>query len=166
MAKGNNDAKIEFILSHLRNGMQRQDILAKFGENWQDSSRTFDRLLKIAVETLQVENKTKEELRGTNLSEALKNEIQAQILTEQEIDLIMSRIVDGHVEVKEYIAGQPVIRETSPMEIIAAAKELYKRKGSYAPTKLANTKPDGTELPESSFTDHQVDKILDAIKNS
>lgn len=167
MAKANNDAKIEFILTDLRNGMQRQDIMARFGNNWQDSQRTFDRLLKIATETLQVENKAKEALRGTNLSEALKSEIQAEILTEQELDLIMSRIVDGSIEVAEYIKGERIIRDTTPMEIIAAATQLYKRKGSYAPIKQANTRPDGTEIDEKpTLTDEQVDTILHAIKDS
>lgn len=166
MAKANNEAKIEFIVELLANGGERKDILAKFGELWQDSSRTFDRLLKIAAEVTQERNKTKEAERGRLVSEALKNEIQAEILTEQEIDLIMSRIVDGNIEVREYIRGEPVIRDVSPMEIVAAATQLYKRKGSYAATKVASTKADGTDIEDNNFTDDQVDKILNAIKDS
>lgn len=149
MAKANNDAKIEFIVEHLAKGGERRDILAKFGEKWQDSDRTFDRLLKTASEINTERNKTKEAERQANVSEALKNEIQAEILTETEIDLIMSRIVDGNIEVREYIKGETVIRDTTPMEIIAAADKLYKRKGSYAPLKVADTDKDGNDKKQT-----------------
>ena len=82
------------------------------------------------------------------ISESLKDEIQAQILTEIEIDLILSKIVTGDIKVEEYIKGEPVIRDVYPSDIIAAADKLYKRKGSYAPAKVAPTNPDGSAIEQ------------------
>lgn len=145
MAIVGKEARIEWILSKLRLGLDRKDFLQEFTTIYNVCDKTFDSLLKTAKERHEVENKAKEQLRGTILSEALKSEIQAEILTEQELDLIMSRIVDGNIEIREYIKGEPIIRDTSPMEIIAAATQLYKRKGSYAPLKVADTTVEGKD---------------------
>ena len=140
------DVYIKFILDELDNkNVDRAVVLAKFVKKWQVSDRTFDRYWKTANERHTEALRALELERQGLLSESLKDEIQAQILTETEIDLILSKIVTGGIQVEEYIKGEPVIRDVSPSDIIAAADKLYKRKGSYAPTKAAITDTEGKD---------------------
>lgn len=134
MAK-DNKAQIDFITKHLRAGKERNYILQHFTKIYKVSTKTFDNRLKIAKELLAVENKTKEDIRQSLLPEQVKAEIEANIASEQEIDLALSKIVMGNCTVEEFIQGKAVLRGIEPMEIIAAADKLYKRKGSYAPAK-------------------------------
>lgn len=147
------DVYIKFILDELDNkNVDRAIVLAKFVKKWQVSDRTFDRYWKTANERHTEAVRALELERQGLLSESLKDEIQAQILTETEIDLILSKIVTGDIKVEEYIKGEPVIRDISPSDIIAAADKLYKRKGSYAPTKLANTTASGDDVNQITIS--------------
>ncbi len=158
--------RIDEVVLMLEAGKTTGEIVQICTNSYKCGDDVVNKYIKEAKLIILSRNQAKELERQANVSEALKNEIQAEILTEQELDLIMSRIVDGNIEVAEYIKGERIIRDTSPMEIIAAADKLYKRKGSYAPTKQSQTRPDGSELPDTNFTDDQVDKILNAIKDS
>lgn len=93
----------------------------------------FKNYFKLANELHMEEVRAEESERQKLRSEARKNEIQDQILTEIEIDLILSKIAKGEIE------------DSSVADRISASDKLYKRKGSYAPTKLANTTASGDD---------------------
>lgn len=143
MAKATDEPKIEFILTELRNGATRKPILQKFTTTYKTCVKTFDNYLKIATERYKVELQAKESIRNDKVKELLENEVEGQILSELELDIILSRIVDGGIKIQSYFKGESVVRETEPTEIVAAADKLYKRKGSYAPAKVASTDPEG-----------------------
>lgn len=131
---------IELIVSELKIGTKKEDIMANFGKNWQTPKDTFNKWYLIAKEKHTEANKAKELQRQELLSESLKDEIQAQILTELDIDLILSQIAKGEVE------------NTSPSDVIAACRELYKRKGSYKPTKISNTTVTGEDVNQLTIS--------------
>lgn len=135
MAKAGNEARIEMVLSELRKGVERKAIIRKFSKTFKVTDRTFDVLISKAKERLAVENQAKEKERQAKISEELKAEIQAEIASDLELDLVLSKIVKGGYEVEEIIRGTPILRSVSPMEMIAAADKLYKRRGSYAAVK-------------------------------
>lgn len=166
MAKAGNDARIEFILTHLRKGGQRKDILQLFAKNYKTSTKTFDNLLKKAKERIEDENKAKESQRQANIGEELKAEIQAEIASEIEIDLVLSKFIMGGATVEEFIKGEAVIRGISPMEVIAAADKLYKRRGSYAPVKQAQTDSKGNDVPDiNKLAPDDLNSLLAIKKN-
>jgi len=161
-AKASNIAKIDFVLDLLREGKVRHEILAALGKMWQTPERTADRLIKSAAERLLQEQQAAEQARLDQLTEETKQAAKDAILSEIEIDAILSQIVRGNLQVVDWISGIPTIRDVTPTEIINAADKLYKRKGSYAPIKNANTDKEGNDVAPA-FTDAQIDKILDAI---
>jgi hypothetical protein len=154
-------AKIEHIKDLMRNGIvNRNEVMAKFGEKWQNTpTRTFDRHWSAARDEFNAELRAKEAILEQTRTETLQGEIAANIATESELDLVLSRIAMGGCRVQEYIKGEAIIRDITPTEVIMAADKLYKRKGSYAPTKVANTDSEGKDKENKT-----VMSIDDALK--
>lgn len=161
-------AKVDYILDLMRAGShERIDVMARFGEKWQGTStRTFDRYWKAAKDSYATEIKRKEAILEQTRAETLQAEISANIATESELDLVLSKIALGGCKVQEFIKGEAILRDVSPMEVVAAVAQLYKRKGSYAPTKVAPTNPDGTALEQPKQTMSLADAmaIIEAAK--
>jgi len=161
-------AKIDYIIDLMRAGNhERIDAMAKFGEKWQGTSkRTFDRYWKAAKDSYAVEIRAKEALIEQSRTEQLQGEISANIASELELDVVLSKIALGGCKVQEFIKGDLILRDITPTEIIMAADKLYKRKGSYAPAKVAPTNPDGTPLEQPKQTMSLADAmaIIEAIK--
>ncbi len=152
------DAYIEYIYNIIdKHKIQTANAAYKFHESDQNRPKPsvkltqFKSYYKLANEKHTEAMRAKELEKQAAISESLKDEIQAQILTEIEIDLILSKIVTGDIKVEEYIKGEPVIRDVYPSDIIAAADKLYKRKGSYAPAKVAQTDPEGNAMAHLSI---------------
>lgn len=137
---------IELIFNDITAGLPKQAIMAKFGENWRTPIDTFDKWYKVARTRYEDENKAKEAERQRILSETMKSEISALIATENEIDLILSQMVRGNVQIEKWKDGDCVLTDIAPADVIRAADLLYKRKGSYAPAKIAQTDKDGNDL--------------------
>ena len=121
-------------------------FLKKLIKTYKVSIPTMDNELKVAREAIKVEQDAKESILQANLSEQLNAEINASIKSDLELDLILSEIASGGVQVEEYIRGEAVIRNVAPMEQIAAIDKLYKRRGSYAPLKQAQTNTAGEDV--------------------
>jgi len=140
MGKSKTPAQIEFVKRELAKGTPRANILTLFVQNWpKTSTRTFTRRLSIATDEYESEMAEKERIRKENMPAEVKAEIMANIATETELDLILSKIAYGDVTVEEYIKGIAVVRGVTPTEQIAAIDKLYKRKGSYATIKNETT---------------------------
>jgi hypothetical protein len=138
---------IELIGKELAKGVTKVEIMANFGKQWQTPKDTFNKWYLIAFEDYQVQLQAKEAERQALVSKNLSTEISAQIATEQELDLILSKIARGDVQVESWINGEIVLKNVSPSDVAKAADLLYKRKGSYAPTKQANTDTEGNSMP-------------------
>lgn len=136
---------IELIFNDITAGLPKQAIMAKFGENWRTPIDTFDKWYKVARTMYEDENKAKETERQRILSETMKDEISALIATENEIDLILSQMVRGNVQLEVWKDGTTQLKDIAPGDIVRAADLLYKRKGSYAPAKVAETDTDGND---------------------
>lgn len=138
--------RIEQMKDMLRLGMDRGAILEELSKTYKVSRATMDNELKVAREAIGSEMAAKEEIRQTNLSEQLKSEINASIKSDLELDLILSEIAIAGVTVEEYVKGEAVTRGVTPFEQIAAIDKLYKRRGSYAPLKQAQTDTEGNDV--------------------
>ena len=156
-------ARADYIASLLRKGKKREDIVAECGKKWRKAPRTIDRLIKVAAERIAAEQKAVESARVGTMVSAAKEAAEAAILTEIELDAILSTIASGRIKVEEIIRGKAVLRDVSPTEIIAAADKLYKRKGSYAPDKVAQTDKSGNDVEPidlSTLTDDELEERM------
>lgn len=163
--KAEKQVVIEFIVSQLRQGLERKEILQNISTISEMSSRTFDVRLAEARQVIAEQDRQKEVLREKMLPAVLKKELNAAVATDSELDVILSQIARGKCKVEEWIKGEVVLRDVRPSEIIDAADKLYKRRGSYAPVKQANTNAAGEDV-EPPLNDVQVDKIIEALKAS
>lgn len=154
--------RIEEMKVLLREGKDRKHILQILAKTCRVSERTLDGELKQAKEAIRLEMEEAEAVRQALLSEQLKDEINASIKSDLELDLILSQIATGNLQIEEWVRGEPVLRNVAPIEQIAAIDKLFKRRGSYAPTKTANTDKSGNDVTPP-LTDNQVDKILQEL---
>lgn len=143
--KAANEPKIELIMGEIRNGTPKADIFANNCDFLQCKIRTFDTLYKEASIRVQQAQQALEAARLDQLSTTAKNELNEAILTEMELDAIVSQIASGNCKVEEWVKGEAIMRDVNPTEVLNAVDKLYKRKGSYAPIKQATTKTDGTD---------------------
>jgi len=154
---------VDEIYGLLKAGKDRKEIMPLLTAKYKFGQKTFDLRLKAAREVIAAELRTKEGIRETTLPDEVRNEILEGIATESEIDLILSQIVKGNVQVQSWVKGEAVLRDIDPTEIINAADKLYKRKGSYAPVKNANTDKDGNDVAGEDLNT-KFDTILNAIR--
>lgn len=129
----------EILLELSKIGNSRGEILAKVVENWRISSRTFDRLWKIAQERhIETQQAIQTSLNNTILetkTDSLKSALEEAILSDTEIEAILCNIIKGGLKVEEHFKGEAVLRDVSPMEIVNASKTIFHKRGSNAPTK-------------------------------
>jgi hypothetical protein len=138
--------RIEEITVSLRKGLTRGEIVRKFAKIYKTSDRAIDNYIREGNKILAAENEAKESIRQDNLSENIKSEIGAQIASTLELDLAMSKIATGGLQVEEFLSGEAVLRNVTPNEMVNAARELYKRRGDYAPAKVAQTDSEGNNI--------------------
>lgn len=138
--------RIEHLVELLEKGTTYTETLRIFKEKYGVCDSTVDGYTKIAKKLLAERNKTKEAIRQQTLSEDYKEAVTGLILSDIEIEAILCKIVTGDMSVQEMIQGTPTLRNITPTEIIQAAKTLYTKRGSNAPTKVAQTNPDGSKL--------------------
>jgi hypothetical protein len=155
--------RIEEITVFLRKGLTRGEIVQKFSKIYKTSDRAIDNYIKEGNVIILKENEAKETIRQDKLSETLKSEIGQQIASTLEIDLVMSKIATGGLKVQEFVSGEAVLRDVTPNEAINAAKELYKRRGDYAPAKVAQTDSKGGDI--QPIDNAKLEEIITALKS-
>lgn len=137
----------------LSSGLERKQILRKLAKTCKVSARTIDGEIKEARGILTERNRKAEEIR-LRVSERMTEEaVKAGLKSDLELELILSKIASADVEVEEWIKGLSVMRGISPMESIAAIDKIFKKRGTYAPTKVAQTDTEGKNVaPVLAFT--------------
>lgn len=153
MAKvASKEKRIAEIVTMLEGGKETKDVLRFFTENYGVSISTVEKDIKEAKETISKRNEEKEVIRLATMSTEYAEAVKGQIISDLEIEAILCKIVTGNVEVEEVMQGTPILRSVSPNEVINAAKTLFAKRGSNAPTKQANVNPDGTPIAPASTT--------------
>ena len=137
--------RIVDIVSMLEQGMERKQVLQKLSKSCKVSARTLDNEIKDAKKIIAERNIQKEAIRQSQTSETMKEAVNEAILSDLEIEAILCKIVAGGLQVQEMLGAMPVIRDVTPGEIINAAKTIYAKRGSNAPTKTALTDSEGKD---------------------
>jgi hypothetical protein len=158
-AKTNRQVIIDFVVSCLENGEQRNSILAKVGKKWQKekiSPRSFDRLLKIAKQ----EHIAKQEAIKIQLAEVDKQAaIEARkkaIMTAEERKEYLTKLILGQIEIpyseakwdrnQSKFVTIKFVEVANPQARISAIAELNKMEGDYSPLKVAQTNVEGNDI--------------------
>ena len=176
MPKSSEITQIEFIKNHLRKGEKRKSILGKFGKKWENVSRTtFDRRLRLAEESLKIENENISLKTQTLVADEIHNR-KMIIMDAMERKEWLTKIIMKDLKVMKVGGSTQMVHEYTDKdgkvltEIISydhklkALSELNKMEGDYAPTKVANTDSKGNDI--KSATDEQFEKLLNAAKNA
>ncbi len=144
--KPNEQAQIEFIKGLLRQGGKRDAILSKFVKKWQkESTRTFDRRLKVAQADVQEEQKRIQTQAEGNVAKKVEA-LESKIMSAVERKIYLTKIATGEIEIP-YKEGKwdseqrkfvmlPYVELSGHQARIAAIAELNKMDGSYAPAKV------------------------------
>jgi hypothetical protein len=158
-SKPNKQIIIDFIISCLKKGDERADILLKVGKKWQSqkkSNSSIDRLIKIAKEQHAIARQSiQKEL--AEADKALELEARkAAILSPIERKELLTRIAKGEIEVptteakwdrsKNEFVMIPFIELASHQARINAIAELNKMEGDYSPVKVAQTDKEGNDV--------------------
>lgn len=85
----------------------------------------------IENEWVELKDKIISEQREVKIAEAAKNGLK----TDLELEQILCQFATNNVEVEEWVKGEAVLRGISPTESINAIAQIFKKRGSYAPTK-------------------------------
>jgi len=150
--KPNEQAQIDFIVGCLRSGQKRKDALSKFVQQWPKlSTKTFDRRLKVAEDTLGKEMDAVKEQANERVSQEADALGLKMLTVQQRID-ILARMALGELEVEQVaFTKDGEVRYRAPAnhnERKAAIAELNKMCGDYAPTK---TDVQLTQTPQVIF---------------
>ncbi len=144
MAKvASKDKRILDIVSMLEKGLERKQILQKLAKTCKVSARTLDNETKEAKTILAERNKKKEQIRQDQTEQELKESLSEAIKSDLELEAILCTIATGSIKIEEIIAGDAVLRGVTPYEQISAIDKIFKKRGSNAPTKVANTNEKG-----------------------
>jgi hypothetical protein len=139
-------SRVNDIAKDLANGKERAEILRKYAKKWQISPRSIDRYLNPAKVIAKSMANLKDSVVKTAIIDETEKAIRAGLKSDLELELILSQIASGNVQITEWIKGEAVLRNVTPTEIVNAAKTIFTKRGSNAPTKIAQTDKDGNDI--------------------
>ena len=158
MPKPNKQIIIDFIISCLKNGEQRGNILVKTGKKWGTSKSAFDRYLKIAKDQYTVtQGLIKSELLEIDKQAAVEARKKA-IMNADDRKEWLTKIIMKDLKVMKVGGSTQMVHEYKDKngvivtEIISydhklkALAELNKMEGDYSPTKIAQTNTLGEDV--------------------
>ena len=150
MPKPSKQIHIDFIISCLKNGEQRGNILVKVGKKWGTSKSAFDRYLKIAKEQYSItQGLIKKELLEIDKAAAIEARKKA-IMTADERKELLTKFINGEIKAKIpfVIAGKIMEYPSEPShsDRLKAIAELNKMEGDYQPNKLEISGEVGVQL--------------------
>lgn len=168
---------IPFIEEELRAGNKRGEIQAKCVERWQMATRTFDRYLKKAYESITREQEARQKQLADLETARATDAREKAIMTKYERQELLSKIARGEIEIEEqevrydYVnkryAAAAVKRLPGHATRIAAIAELNKMSGDHAPKKIANTDPAGKKIvPANQLPPEEIKKLVKEIRSA
>lgn len=127
-------------------GLSRKEIIQIITTDYKVSSPAIDKWIRAArpaVAKLQAEA---EAIRTKETTAAITDAVKEGLLTDIEIEMVLCKIVTGGFKIQEIAREGVIIRDVTPHEMVAAARTIYTKRGSNAPTKTANTNGKGEDV--------------------
>jgi ribosomal protein S8E len=147
----------------LFSGLGRESILQEITKNYKIGVSSIDKWIKQAKPAAEARQKEAEAVRIRELDAANVEALKAGLKSDLEIEAVVSQIATGSLLVEEIIDGGAVIRNLTPNEITNAAKAIWAKRGSNAPTKVAQTNGAGEDVALTNLSTEDL-KLLLALK--
>lgn len=156
MRKAQTETRINLLVDELEAGRERAEIYKRYGKKWDLTIKGLDPVLKKArqraSERLQARNAITDKVRA----EEIEASARASIVGHLEVDVILSRILNGTYETEEVVPTKEgfkiVKRKPTQQTIIRALDIFYRRFGHYPPIVNKHTILPGDEVKEFSMT--------------
>ncbi len=131
----------------------REEILQQITKSYKISVGAIDKWIKIAKPAAETRHKEAETIRIEQTKEAELQALKEGLVSDLELEVFLSQIAVGGVNVCEMAKGMVVIRDVSPLERLKAIDLLFKKRGSNASSKLEITGKDGVQLFKFGYGD-------------
>lgn len=138
---------IELCANLLFSGNNRKQILQELAKVGNISSSTVDKWLKEARVIAEARQAEAEETRIRETDALTVEALKSGLKSDLELEVFLCQLVMGDVFIEDIIKGTTVLRGVSPLERIKATELIYKKRGSCAPAKVAQTDKDGNDVP-------------------
>jgi hypothetical protein len=130
----------------LEKGTETRDVIREMAAVSGRSVRAIEGYITEAKRVLNERNKQKELIRQSQVSVTLKEAINETIISDLELEAILCQIAKGNVGIEEWVKGESVLRGVTPLEVTSAIRTLFTKRGSNAPTKIAQTDTRGNDI--------------------
>lgn len=130
----------------------RGEIVQSLSTEYKVSARCVDNWIKEARIVLQERQQQAEEIRVRETDVAITDAVQQGLLSDIEIEAVLCRIVVGGMKIEQLLEEGVIVRDVTPFEMINAARTIYQKRGSNAPTKVAATNGKGEDVKPISIT--------------
>lgn len=153
--------RIKTIANAIASGMQRKDILEKYGKKWKLKKTSIDNYIKSARILAGKLAKEREKVETELETENLKTSVKLNLITRNEKRDMLSKIIRGELEIfvkkpiwntsqKKYVM---ITVPSKPLhsDIMKAIEIDNRMEGHDAPTKVAQTDTKGNDLPVLNF---------------
>jgi hypothetical protein len=129
---------------------KRSKILAKFGNKWQVSPRTFDRFLQQAKEYNQLRLASQQAAVNARITDTAMQKVEQDIINRQQMLTELTKIAKGGKH----------------GEAIRAMDLIAKIEGYYAPVKQAVTDSAGNDMVvEKPLSAEEIQKFMEELEN-
>lgn len=130
----------------LLKGHSRKEIIQTITKDYKVSFGAIDKWIKSARPGVAKLQEEAEAIRVKETTDAQVAAVKEGLLTDIEIEMVLCRIITGGFKIQEIIKDGVVLRDVTPQEIVAAARTIYTKRGSNAPTKTASTNTKGQDV--------------------
>ena len=155
MGKGRKISKekgLQIVIDLMFAGKVRKEIVQFFATDYEISDSTIDKWMKAARPKVTERYQEAEAIRARETDATISSAVKEGLLSDIEIELILCKIISAEFRVEEWVKGDLIIRNVVPAEQIAAARTIYLRRGSNAPTKVATTDTKGNDVRPFNVT--------------
>lgn len=136
----------------LSSGKSRKEIVQTITKDYKVSAGCIDKWIKAARPEAERRQKEAEEIRVREMDTALSDAVKEGLLSDIEIEMVLCRIIAGGLKIEQLLEEGVVIRDVTPFEMINAARTIYQKRGSNAPTKVAATNAKGDDVKPFNIT--------------
>lgn len=140
------DKGVEMCAELLLSGKKRPEILQAITKHYNNSPGCIDKWIKAARPVVLARQQEAEIIRQRETDAAITDSLKSGLKSDLELEVILCQLATDNVEVEEWVKGKKILRGITPFEVISAIQTLYKKRGSNAPIKTAQTDVAGNDL--------------------
>ncbi len=138
--------RVNEIADLLSKGVKRKGIIQQIEKKYKVGQAIIDRDIA-AAKPIALERQQKiNEKRQLQISNHIEGQDLQNLLSDTDLELILSQIACGNVQIETWRAGVAILRGVTAFEVIAAIDKLFKKRGSYPEIEL-RLKGKGNKTP-------------------